>query len=665
MSARAGLWHLRKGGLSGLAEWQRRQQSFTAARTALWHFRHGGVKQVIAWQGRRSSVEASGARAEGSTSDQGVTAPASTQQAPEMAQLVNFAPYAPRDLGPRRTDITAAVILDDFTADAFSHEWNIIRLDRGSWVSQVKGKEIDLLFVESAWHGNGDQWARLIGKQRSYSPELRDLVVWCRASGIPTVFWNKEDPPHYADFIGSAGLFDLVLTTDSNKAPQYRKELGHDSVAVMPFAAQTEIHSPARNGIEREVRGVAFGGMYFAHKFRERREQMDLLLGGAIDAEKKTGEKLEVFSRYLGDIEKYQFPGELGDHVVGSLSYDRMLRAYRAYKVFLNVNTVTNSPTMCARRLFEITACGTPVVTTPSSAVREYFGEDEILVAASRKQAENHLRSLVQSPELRDRMVHRAQRKIWDAHTYTHRAEAILERLVPEKHHSLSVPSVSILLPTVRPHQLGHVTEMIAGQRGVDLQLILLTHGFAPSTDELSRVRELTGVDLVHRAVDADHSLGAVLNQGVALADGDVLSKMDDDDYYGPQYLRDLLRAKFHSRADVVGKAAHYMHLADRNAILRRQPALEHRFVDSVIGPTLTANRQVFLDHPFGDRTRGEDSTFLKDVRSNGGTIYAADRFNFCQMRGRQTHTWQVHDEAFLATGRVEGFGDPVAHVTV
>ena len=87
--------------------------------------------------------------------------------------------------------------------------------------------------------------------------------------------------------------------------------------------------------------------------------------------------------------------------------------------------------------------------------------------------------------------------------------------------------------------------------------------------------------------------------------------------------------------------------------------------MDGIIGPTITADRQVFLDHPFGDRTRGEDSTFLKDVRAAGGVIYSADRFNFCQLRGRQKHTWNVHDEAFLATGRVEGFGDHIAHVTV
>lgn len=673
-AARAGLWHLRNGGLSAVLEWERRQGHLSTARTAAWHLRNGGVTELRQWQRRRSlgintptvqpdsdKPSADSGSGQPSTHD----AAESVSEQPPLNYIVNFDPYVPRDLGPRRKDITAAVILDDFSADAFSHEWNIIRVSRDDWVSQLKGKKIDLLFVESAWHGNHDQWATLIGKRKNYSEELRDLVIWCRAGGIPTVFWNKEDPPHYIDFIGSAGLFDLVLTTDSGKIPSYKKELGHDAVAVMPFAAQTEIHTPARNGVDRDVRDIAFGGMYFAHKFKSRREQMDLLLGGAIDAEKRTGTRLEVFSRYLGHMERYQFPGVLGDRVVGSLSYDRMLRAYRAYKVFLNVNTVTDSPTMCARRLFEITACGTSVLTTPSASVRRYFAEDEILVADSRKRAENHIRSLVQSPELRDRMVHKAQRRIWDEHTYTHRAEQILAQVVPSKHHGFKVPSVSVLAPTMRPQQVQHVVDSVAAQQGVDSQLVLLTHGFDLSDKRLRELSDASGLDIVHEQVDKRLSLGTMLNRGVELSDGDVLSKMDDDDFYAPQYLRDLLRAMFHSRAEVVGKAAHFMHLAGPELVLLRQPELEHRFVEGIVGPTLTARRETFLAHPFGDRTRGEDSQFVKDVRRAGGSVYAADRFNFCQMRGRSDHTWAVHNEAFLATGRVESFGDPKSHVTV
>lgn len=640
-------------------------------RRAIWHLRQGGPQQVIEWQRRRAGSAIGDSRlhaaqpATPAISAADSTSVENEQGITRIKTNLDFPEFHARGVGPRRADVTAAVIMDDFSAGAFAREWNIIRISRSGWLEQIRDREVDLLLVESAWHGNNDEWATLIGKHAKQAPELMEVVTWCRASGIPTVFWNKEDPPHFATFIGTAKLFDHVLTTDSEKIPSYQRDLGHKSVTVMPFAAQTEIHTPARNGIERGIRDVAFGGMYFQHKYKERRDQMDLLLGGAIDAEAKTGSRLEVFSRYLGSDEKYQFPGELGERVVGSLPYEKMLSAYRAYKLFLNVNTVTNSPTMCARRLFEIPACGTPVVTTPSKAVGEYFASDEILVADSRKQAENLVRTMLNSPELRDRTVHRAQRRIWDQHTYAHRAEAILDLAAPEIHRPISKPAVSILAPTKRPHQIEHILEMVASQRGLEKQLVLLTHGFSVSPDRLDRWRKNYDFDILYAEQTMDNSLGEILNNGVRMADGDVLSKMDDDDFYAPEYLADLVRALFFSRAELVGKGAHFMHLAERDMVLLRQPELEHRYVQRVIGPTLTGNREVFIAHPFADRTRGEDSQFMDDLVNAGGSIYATDRFNFCQMRGGADHTWAVHDQAFLATGRVETFGDPEPHVTV
>ena len=52
----------------------------------------------------------------------------------------------------------------------------------------------------------------------------------------------------------------------------------------------------------------------------------------------------------------------------GSLTYTQMLSAYRAYAVFLNVSSVVDSPSMLPRRVIEVLACGTPVVSTPTPA---------------------------------------------------------------------------------------------------------------------------------------------------------------------------------------------------------------------------------------------------------------------------------------------------------
>ncbi|MGO2608643.1 MAG: glycosyltransferase, partial [Brachybacterium tyrofermentans] len=150
-------------------------------------------------------------------------------------------------------------------------------------------------------------------------------------------------------------------------------------------------------------------------------------------------------------------------------------------------------------------------------------------------------------------------------------------------------------------------------------------------------------------------------------ADGEVLSKMDDDDLYGEHYLQDLLRAREFSAADVVGKHAHYMYLAGTDATLLRFPWMEHRFTDRVMGPTITAGRDVFTAHPFADLSRGEDTAFLDSVVAASGRIYSADRFSFTQMRHGASggHAWSVNDRELLASADVAWFGRNDAHVMI
>jgi hypothetical protein len=480
------------------------------------------------------------------------------------------------------------------------------------------------------------------------------------------VFWNKEDPAHHQDFLDAARLFDHVVTTDASLVDAYRAALGHDSVGVLPFAAQPALHNPVRAGRGHQERDIAFAGMYFAHRYPERRQQMDLLLGAALRVTPRMATGLEIFSRQLGGDERYQFPEPFASRVVGSLDYRQMLTAYRAYKVFLNVNSVVESPSMCARRIFEITASGTPVVSTPSAAIGAFFDEFAVPQVGSAAEAENLLRAIVRSPELRDRMVHLAQRSIWSAHTYGHRVDDVLDAVGLQAPRARSRPSVSVLVSSNRPGQLDDVLRTVAAQAGVRPELVLLGHGWeVDERDVRRRAREvgLEHVDVL--SADAAVPLGECLNRLVAAAGGDVVAKMDDDDLYGPHYLSDQLYALDYSGADVVGKQAHYVRLETPDVTLLRFGEREHRLTDFVMGPTLVTRRGTALDVPFPPVGRGEDTGFLRAVVDGGGSVYSADRFNFVQVRrsGQGAHTWAVTESELMASGEVRSFGFSSAHV--
>lgn len=630
-------------------------------RKLLWHFRSGGTKQVRTWLARES-FEAGHRKLETVRGAEGVWV------GRKKNKRLTFRPSTlPSSRSGSVAAVRAAVILDDFSALAFGTEWNCTPLSPRSWLEELSENPVDLLLVESAWNGNKGQWAgKIVGSEPAALSALTQLTAWCRGQGIPTVFWNKEDPPHYEDFLAAAKLFDFVFTSDANKLADYVKDLGHDRVDVLPFAAQPVIHNPVRPKYGWHERDVAFGGMYFTKKYPERRAQLDLLLAAAESASDAMGTGLEIFSRQMGGKPEYQFPLPFAGRVVGSLDYPEMLTAYKAYKTFLNVNSVVDSPTMCSRRIFEVIASGSNVVTTPSAAIGTHFSPDEIFTVNTEAEAEQLLRALHRNPELGERQLHRGQRRIWREHTYRARSNQILAAVAPKLAVQGRRPTLSILLSTIRPWQLEHVFQTVGSQRDVDAELVLLTHGFRAEDAMIRRMKEQYGVSAVTLlTAEAQVSLGECLNMCVSAASGQVMTKMDDDDFYAADYLSDQLYALDYSGADIVGKQAHYMYLADQNATLLRFPEWEHRYTRTVMGPTIMGSADVFRSSPFAAVGSGEDTRFLRHVVAGGGTVYASDRFNYCQQRASDGHTWKISDVALLASGTLKFFGNYRDEVSV
>lgn len=608
------------------------------ARTGLWHLRKGGVSQVLRWRRQKQSAGANPVTGQGNT------------------LLAQYPAIVSTGRKPAFPSIRVGTILDDFSSQAFAFEWETVPLDRDGWLGQLSG--LDFVFIESAWKGNSGSWSYQLTGTSGLKDDARELLTACTAKGIPTVFWNKEDPPHFEDFIEAASHFDWVFTSDCRLVDEYRTRLGHERVGTLRFAAQPAIHNPVRPAGERRESGVAFAGMYFAHKYPERKAQMDWLLTGAADAAARVGESFDVFSRQLGGDERYQFPPPVSEHVVGSLPYEHMPTAYKSYSAFLNVNSVVDSPSMCARRIFEIAASGTPVVSAPSAATRQFFPPHEVFQPTNREEAAHSVRALLRSTELRDRSVHLAQRRIWREHTYSHRAMEIMDA-VGIDYSDPTARSCTVIVSTNRPEQIDHVVESVARQTGISIQLSLVTHGYSVNGERLRRRCDELGIsDLVVQEADSSLSLGECLNLAFDAAHGDTIAKFDDDDLYGQHYLADQVAALRYSGADLVGKQAHYMHLSSTDTMLLRFPEREHKFTDLVMGPTMVGTRDAFARTRFQPITRGEDTTFLRRLAHAGGTIYSSDRFNFVQVRSASGgHTWAVEESELLATGIVHGYG--------
>lgn len=325
---------------------------------------------------------------------------------------------------PARPDLTVAAVLDEFSAAGFAYECRLVDVRRRGWRQLLEHARPSFLLVESAWRGAGETWRGQVQHAALTSGALQHLLQWCNRRGIPTVFWNKEDPAHFHRFIDAAAMFRLVFTTDADCIPTYRILLGHDRIWPLPFAAQPKLHHPPVNDDER-THEVAFAGSWNVCDHAGREAGLRMLL----DAAKPFG--LDIFDRNHGTSRAgaYTFPREYSENVRGRLSYREMVDAYRRYKVFLNVDSIVGSPSMCSRRVFELLASGTVVISTPSRAISELIGDDVVQVVETPKQARQTLRRLLGDDGERRRLSAAGIERVLAAHTVGHRLDAILERI--------------------------------------------------------------------------------------------------------------------------------------------------------------------------------------------------------------------------------------------
>ena len=606
---------------------------------------------------RSSSTAATGANEEGSPDERygGLSANLDL----DVSQFIGFPPLQLPEANSDGTPIAA--ILDTFTEHSLRYEANLLLLSRDRWQAQLEKVRPMFLLVESAFSGNNGEWRhKIVDYENLEDNPLRELLEYCRSTGVPTVFWNKEDPAHFGNFIGAAREFDHVFTSDADCVPLYQEVLEHDRVYVLPFAAQPRLHNPSREeGWPKYP--VCFAGSWETRRYPERATALQILLDPALPL------GLHIFDRYLTRRDlgtNYRFPDRYKEAIKGTLTYQEMLTAYRCYDVMLNVNTVTDSPTMFSRRVFESLACGTPVISSESTGMSRILGE-RVRVARNPEDTLDHLLELMQNEELRDREGHLAYRHVHENHTYRHRMAEVFHRiggpsLLPER------PSVSVLMPTMRPENVSRCLNNFKSQEYAEKELILILNNSEFDLDSIHRDAALIpNVKVLH--IDGRTTLGHCLNRGVEAASGKYIAKMDDDDHYGERYLSDSVLAASFSDAEIVGKGSFYMYFEDSNATALAEVSREHTFSHFVTGGTLLIRVDAARAIPFDSVSLREDTNFLHAATQNGCRIYSADRFNFLRVRSRRLsdHADPTPDIEFLKRCRAQSPGMDIERVMI
>lgn len=338
--------------------------------------------------------------------------------------------------GRALSELRFGVVADEFTTKTLAATVNVVPLSREEWRTQLAEDDLDLVFIESAWSGNGGSWYRGIGHySEEESNDITELLSTSRDLGIPSVFWNKEDPVHFDRFRRTAGLCDHVFTTDADVIPKYLATPGAVSktVASLAFYAQPKIHNPLPSS-RPFVNSIAYAGTYYGERYADRSRRLERLL----DTAKPFG--LTIYDRQAQNPDSpYKFPPKFQEDVVGALPYDEVIDAYKSHVAQINVNSVEGSPSMFSRRVVEIASCGGIVLSSASRGMAETFGS---AIASSDDSAQwrGMLFDWTNDPVERLREAWLQMRTVYRAHT-AETAISVLAR-------TAGVPVESAALPT-------------------------------------------------------------------------------------------------------------------------------------------------------------------------------------------------------------------------
>ncbi|HVE27251.1 MAG TPA: glycosyltransferase family A protein [Sporichthya sp.] len=205
---------------------------------------------------------------------------------------------------------------------------------------------------------------------------------------------------------------------------------------------------------------------------------------------------------------------------------------------------------------------------------------------------------------------------------------------------AVSPPSISVLVPTRRADFLPFVLGQIERQDWPDFETVLVLHGV--SADDPSVQKAVAGFSrpLVVVEVPGDAVFGAALNAGVARCSGRLLTKMDDDDWYGPHHLTDLVLARAYSGATVVGLTGYHVYLQGSDTTIRwTAPATEAPAGWLAGGTMLLGLDDVRGLGGWRATPSAVDWHLLAAVRTSGGWLYATHDLGFLYYRGHD-HTW-------------------------
>ena len=279
-------------------------------------------------------------------------------------------------------DLNIGIITDQFIYDYYEGAVNALIINDQNYKDVIDAGDLAAVLFVTGWRGMHENGLEYEGGKGLFARNdgldiAESILSYARKRNITTIFQSIEDPPNYEHFLKVAKVADVILTTAEEMVPFYKKDTGNERVFFLAYGVNPHMHNPVRFLWEDHVpvdglqETVLFAGSW-AKKYPDRCRDVEMLLDGVLDA---VGFSLAIADRNLQSSYhvSYEFPVRYSPYVMPPFEHDDLQKVHKMVDWTINVNSVSDSTTMCAMRVYEVQALGCLLLSNYALSVSNAF----------------------------------------------------------------------------------------------------------------------------------------------------------------------------------------------------------------------------------------------------------------------------------------------------
>ncbi|MCH7296614.1 glycosyltransferase [Acinetobacter higginsii] len=265
--------------------------------------------------------------------------------------------------------LNVAIVTDEFMFNYYNGVFeNLIYINPLNYKSILEKENIDVFMYVTCWSGmEGEDW-RGIKYREKPKQAFDEILAFCNKNKIPTIFQSIEDPSNYESFLPLAVRFDNIFTSAIETIDNYKAACGHNNVFYGEYGFNPTLNNPI--GSYRSVYDSVFFAGSYPQRYKERCDDMEIMFDSVVES---NGNLVIADRNFSLADESLKFPKKYSSFVIDKIEHKLLQRVHKLFRYNANFNSIKDSSTMCAMRVYELQAQGTIILSNYALSLSNKF----------------------------------------------------------------------------------------------------------------------------------------------------------------------------------------------------------------------------------------------------------------------------------------------------